>query len=90
MLYFFCGDVAQLVECWTGTPLIQVWFPGAARDFSSLVNFQCRLLYSLHTSQCAIACIKIFAHVKDAVVHVRVQLIVETLKQPACTVGWVK
>ena len=28
-------------------------------------------------------------HVKDPVVHVRVQWIVETLKHPACTVGWV-
>ena len=39
-----CGDgdadVAQLVEHWTGTPLTQVRFPGAARDFSPRVNFQ--------------------------------------------------
>ena len=31
----------------------------------------------------------ICAHVKDPVVHVRVQRITETLKHPACTVGWV-
>ena len=31
----------------------------------------------------------IFAHVKDPVVHVTVQWIVETLKHGACTVGWV-
>ena len=29
------GDVAQLVEHWTGTPLTQVRFPGAVKDFSS-------------------------------------------------------
>ena len=28
-------------------------------------------------------------HVKDLVAHVRVPLIMETLKYPACTVGWV-
>ena len=27
-------DVAQMVECWTGTLLRQVRFPGVARDFS--------------------------------------------------------
>ena len=40
-----CGDVAQLVEHRTVTPLTQVRFPGAARDFSPRVNFQCRLSY---------------------------------------------
>ena len=39
----FGGAVDQLVERWTGTPLRQVQFPGAARVFSSRVNFQCRL-----------------------------------------------
>ena len=29
------GDVAQLVERWTGTSLRQVQFPGAARDIFS-------------------------------------------------------
>ena len=38
---------------------------------------------------CAIACINICAHVKDPEVHVRVWWIMETLKHPACTVGWV-
>ena len=37
----------------------------------------------------AIASINICAHVKDPVVHVRVGWIRETLKHPACTVGWV-
>ena len=34
-------------------------------------------------------CIYICAHVKDPVVHVRIRWIMETLKHPACTVGWV-
>ena len=37
------GDVAQLVERRTGTPLTQVRFPATARDFPPKVNFQCRL-----------------------------------------------
>ena len=39
------GDVAQSVEHRTVTPLRQVRFPGAARDFSPRGNFQCRLSY---------------------------------------------
>ena len=39
------GDVAQLIERRTGTPLTQVRFLSAARDFPSRVNFQCRLSY---------------------------------------------
>ena len=57
-------------------------------DFSPRVNFQCRLLH-VPVTLCAIACINIRAHVKDPVVHVRVQWIIATLKYPACTVGWV-
>ena len=83
------GDVAQLIEYRTGTPPTLVRFPGAARDFSSRVNFLCRLSYGVRTSPCAIACIHICAHVKNSVVHVRVRWIFETLKHPACTVGWV-
>ena len=41
------------------------------------------------TPPCATACINICAHIKDLVVHVRVWWIMETLKHPACTVGWV-
>ena len=81
--------VAQLVERRTGTPLAQVRFPGAARDFSPRVNVQCSLTYGVRTSPCAIARIYICAHVKDSVVHVRVRWIMKTLKHPACTVGWV-
>ena len=42
-------DVAQLLERRTGTPLRQVRFPGAARDFSPRVNSQCRLSYGVCT-----------------------------------------
>ena len=55
---------------------------------------QCQL--SVHTlllmfvyPPCAIACFNICVHVKDAVVHVRVRWIAETLKYPACAGGWV-
>ena len=78
-----------MVEHRTGTPLTQVRVPGAANDFSPRVNFQCRLSNCVRTPSCAIACINICAHVKDPVVHVRVRWIMETLKHPARTVGWV-
>ena len=66
-----------------------VRFPVAVRDFSPRVNFQCRLSYGVGTLPCANACMYICGHVKDPVVHVRVRWIMETLKRPACTVGWV-
>ena len=46
-------------------------------------------LTCVHTTQCAIACNNICTHVKGPVVHVRVRWIMETLKHPACTGGWV-
>ena len=89
--YVMCvgGDIAQLVEHRTSTLPTQVRFPGAARDFSPKVNFQGRLSYGVRKTQCAIARIYICVHVKDPVVHVRVRWIMETLKHPACTLGWV-
>ena len=82
------GDMAQLVECWTGLPQRQVWFPRAARDYSPRVNFQRRFSHGVHTHPCVITCINICARVKDPVVHVRVWWIMETLKHPAGTVAW--
>ena len=41
------GELAQLVERRTGTPLRLVRFPAAARNFSPTVNFQCRLSYGV-------------------------------------------
>ena len=52
-------------------------------------TFSADSLTCVRTSPCAIACIYICAHVKDPVVNVRVRWIMETLKHPACTVGWV-
>ena len=84
------GDVAQLVREHRTDPLpTQVRFPGAVRDFSPRVKFQCRLSYGVRTLPCAIACIYIHAHVKDPVVHIRVWWTMETLKHPACTVALV-
>ena len=86
-----CGDVAQLLEHQPSAPLKQRQFPDAARDFFPTVNFHCRLFSGVHTHLHASTCsnIVICAHVKDPVDHVRVQWIMETLKHPACTVGWV-
>ena len=84
------GDVAQLVERRTGTPLTQVRFHGATRDFSPRVNFRCRLSYGVRTLPCAIACIYICANVTDPVVYVRVRgrwIMETTLKHPPCIVG---
>ena len=66
----------------------QVRFPGAARDFPPRVNFQSRVSKGVRTSPLAIASIYGCAHVKDPVAHVRVRWIMETLKHPVCTVGW--
>ena len=53
-----------------------------------MVNFQCRLSYSVCTPSCAITCIDISAHVKHPVVHVKLLWIMETVKHAACTIGW--
>ena len=65
----------HLLEHRTVTPLTQVRFPDAARDFLPRVNFQCRISFGVRTPTCAIACINICGHVKDPVVHVRVRWI---------------
>ena len=79
------SDVAQFVEHQSSTLLTQVRFPGAPRDFSPRVSFQCRLSYCVCTPPCAITCINICGHVKDLIVHVRVRWIKKILKHPACT-----
>ena len=57
--------------------------------FSQSTKFQCRLCYVVSTPLCAIACMYICVHTKDPIVHVRVWWIMETLKHPAYTIGWV-
>ena len=52
-------------------------------------TFNANSLTCACTPPCAIACINICAHIKDPIVHVRVQWIMQTLKHPACTIGWV-
>ena len=52
-------------------------------------TFSADSLVCVHTSLRIIARINICVHIKDPVVHVRVRRIIETLKHPACTVGWV-
>ena len=67
------GDVAQLVECWIGTHLMQVQFPSAARVFlpeSSVSEDSLKVPIYPH----------VCVHVKDSVVHVGVQWIMETLQ----------
>ena len=83
LLRYVGGDVAQVTERRTGTPLRQVRFPGAAKVFSPRVDYQCRHFYRVRTPPYAIACINICMHVKDPVVHFRVRWIMETLKTPS-------
>ena len=73
----------------TVTPLTQVRFPGAARDFLPRVNFQCRLSYGVRTPPCAIACINICAHDKHPVVHVKSSVDYGHTKTPSmhCRLG---
>ena len=79
-------ECSSLVQHRTVTPLTQIRFPGAARDFSPKVNFQCRCSYGVRTSPCAIACINICVHVKYPVVHVRVRWIRAIQAYPARTI----
>ena len=64
--------------------------PWCSKGFfsQSQLSVQTLLRVSIYPP-CATACINICAHIKDLLVHVRVWWIMETLKHPACTVGWV-
>ena len=70
------GDVAQLVEQWTDTPLMQFRFSGAARDFSPRVSIRCRLSYGVRTPP---VCNRM--HLPG--VPIRVHSIMKTLKTPS-------
>ena len=63
--------------------------PRCGKGFFSPSQLSVLTLQGVRTPPCAIACIYIRAHIKDPVVPVRVRWIIETLKHPACTVGWV-
>ena len=82
------GNIAQLVRALDRHAAYTGLF-GAARDFSPESAFSADSLMCVRTPLCAITCFNICAHIKDHVVHVRVWWIMETLKHPACTVGWV-
>ena len=56
--------------------------------FSPESTFSADSLTCVRTPLCAIASINVCAHVKDLVVQVRVQWIMETLKHPAYIVVW--
>ena len=75
------------LEHQTVTLLMQVWFPGVAREFLPRVNFQCKPSFGVCTFPCAIACINTCAHNKDPVIHVRVRWIIAIQTYPACAIG---
>ena len=81
------GDVAQLIERRPVTPLTQLRVPGVARDLLPRVNFQCGLSFDVPTTPCAIACINIYAHVKDSLDNVRVGWIMATQTYLASTIA---
>ena len=85
------GDVAQLVRASDRHAADAGSIPWCGKGFffKSQLSVQTLLRVSVHPRPCAVACTYIWAHVKDPVVHVRVRWIMETLKHPACTVGWV-
>ena len=72
-----------MVERRTGTLPTQVRFPGAAREFSPKVNFQCRLFYGVLAPPCAVACVNICAYVKDHVVCVKSSMDYSNTKTPS-------
>ena len=82
-------DVAQLVQSHqhaanaSSIPRCGKGFFSRSQLFVQTLVIQCPY------TPCAIACINICVHIKDHVLHVRVWWIMETLKHPACTVGWV-
>ena len=57
--------------------------------FLSESTFGADSLIRIRTPLRAIACINIGAHVRDHIVRVRIRWVLEALKHPACTVGWV-
>ena len=80
---------SSLVEHRTTMLLTQVRFPSVARNFLTESTFSANCRTCVHTFLCAIAFTNICAHAKEPALLVRVRWIIETLKHPACTVGWV-
>ena len=82
-------NVAQLVRASDRHAAGAGSIPRCGKGFFSQSQLSVQTLLRCSYTLCAIACIYICAHVKDPVVHVRVRWIMETLKHPACTLGWV-
>ena len=82
-------DVAQLVRASDHHAADAGSIPLCGKGFfsQSQLSVQTLLRVSVHPPPCPIACINICAHVKDPVVHVRVQWIRD--QHPAYTIGWV-
>ena len=83
------GDVAQLVRASDRRAADAGSISRCGKGFFSHSQLSVHTHTCVRTPPCAIACIDICAHVKDPVVHVKVRWIMETLKHPARTVGWV-
>ena len=79
-------DVAQLVRASDRHAADAGSIPRCGKEFFSQSTFSADSLTCVRTPTCAITCTNICAHIKDPVVRVRVQWIMETLKHPACTV----
>ena len=83
------GNVAQMVRAVDHHAPDASSIPQCCKGLFSRSQLSVKTLTCVCTPPCAVACINICAHVKDPVVHVRVRWIMETVKHPACTVGWV-
>ena len=84
------GDVVQLVRASDCHAADTGSIPRCGQGiFVPESTFSADSLTCVRTPLCAYACINICARVKDPIVHVRVRWIMETLKHPACTLGWV-
>ena len=83
------GDVAQLLEHRTGTPLVQVQFPGAARDFFPQSQLSAQTLsWCPYSPVCSCMHENLCARERScSVCHSSMDY--ETPKQPLFNAGWV-
>ena len=63
--------------------------PWCGKGFFSQSQLWMQTLLQCLYTPVLVACINSYVHIKDLVVLVRVWRITETLKQPACVIGWV-
>ena len=86
MVWWGCSSVGRSSDRHSAEA---VSIPQCGKGFFSQSQLSMQTLLWFRKPPCATACINICTHVKDPVVHVRVQWIMETLKHPASTVSWV-